>query len=163
MKKISPISEKVVCGFVIFLLSIIATGLLVKYTDKIILVITAYICIIFAVLSLIRLCYFTPHITIDSNRIKVFDFPLFATNGFYDKKRSLILYNSEIDLNEVEEIELVKLTKKERKSCIGYNHLFNKYLKFHLKSGKPKYIHIGSYSNYQIDRIIKLAKNETKE
>ena len=34
---------------------------------------------------------------------------------------------------------------------------FNKYLKINLKYGNPKYVYVGNYSKYQINKIIKLA------
>lgn len=143
----------------ILLLSVISIVLFVNYNSETIFITIAYICIAFIVLALLKLLSFPSHIIIDNNRIKVFDFPLFATNKFYSKKRSIILWNSEIDTNEVEEIELIKLTKEEQKKYVGYNHLFNKYLKFNLKYGNPKYVYIGNYSNYQIKKFIQIIEN----
>ena len=160
MKKIYSLLERSICIFAILLLSIIAIILFVKFNSNIILVIMAYICIIFIVVAVLKLLSFSSYIIISNSMVKVFDFPLFATNKFYDKKRSLILYNNEIDINEVEKIELIKLTKEEQKKYIGYNHLFKKCLKFNLKYGNPKYVYVGNYSNYQIKKIISLASNK---
>lgn len=76
------------------------------------------------------------------------------------KKRSLILYNSEINIDDVEKGEKITLTKEEQSKYIGYKHIFKKYLKFHLKYGNPKYVYVGNYSNYQINKIIKLISNK---
>jgi hypothetical protein len=93
--------------------------------------------------------------------MKVYDFPLFATNKFYDKKRSLILWNSEIDINEVKSVELVKLTKEQKKKYIGYNHLFDTFIKVILNySNSDKYIYVSIYSKKQIKKIIEMLKNK---
>lgn len=163
MKKIYSIFERFVCILAILLLSLIATILFVKFNNEIILVVMAYACIVFIVVAVMKLFFIPSHIIIKENSLKVYDFPLFATNKFYKKKRSLILYNGEIDINEVEKIELVKLTKEEQKKHIGYNHLFNKYLKFHLKYGNSKYVYISNYSKSQIEIIINIMKEKIKK
>lgn len=92
--------------------------------------------------------------------MKFYDFPLLATNKFYDKKRSLILWNSEIDINEVKGVELVKLTKEQKKKYIGYKHLFDRYIKVSLNcSNSDKYIYVSIYSKTQIKKIINLLNN----
>lgn len=157
MKKIYSIFERLVCIFSILLLSLIAVILFLKYNSEIVLVITAYICIVFIIVALLKLFSFPSHIIIKDNNVKVFDFPLLATNKFYIKKRSMILYNSEININDVEKIEIITLTKEEQNNYIGYKHIIGKYLKFHLKYGNPKYVYVGNYSNYQIKKIIELS------
>ena len=67
-------------------------------------------------------------------------------------------YNSEININDVEKIEVITLTKEEQKKYIGYKHILKKYLKFQLKYGKSKYVYVGNYSNHQIKKIIEYAK-----
>ena len=62
--------------------------------------------------------------------------------------------------SEIKNIEIVKLTKEEKQTKVYYKHWFNKYLKINMKYGNPKYVYIGNYSNYQIEKIIKLFKNE---
>lgn len=157
MKKIYSIFERLVCIFLILLLSLISVILLLKYNSEIILIVIAYICIVLIIAALLKLIYLPSHIVIGNNTVKVFDFPLLATNKFYVKKRSLILYNSEININDVEKIEIITLTKEEQNKYIGYKHILKKYLKFHLKYGNPKYVYVGNYSKYQINKIIKLA------
>ena len=158
MKKIYSILERLVGIFTIFLLSIIAIILFANYNSKIVFVIIAYTCIVFIVLVFLKLFSFPSHIVISNSRVKVFDFPLLATNKFYVEKRSLILWNNEIARNEIEKIELIKLTKEDEKKYIGYNHMFNKYLRFELKYGNFKYAYVGNYSKNQIAKIINIIK-----
>lgn len=66
-------------------------------------------------------------------------------------------YNSEININDVEKIEIITLTKEEQNKYIGYKHILKKYLKINLKYGNPKYVYVGNYSKYQINKIIKLV------
>ena len=85
-----------------------------KYNSEIIFVVTAYVCVILTTVSLLKLFSFSSHIVIRNNNVKMFDFPLLATNRFYDKKRSLILHNNEINIDDVEKIEIITLTKEEQ-------------------------------------------------
>lgn len=158
MKKIYSIFERLICISSILILSLIAIILFLKYNSEIILVIIAYTCVVLIVLALIKLVSIPNHIIINDNKIKVYDFPLFATNKFYNKNRSLISYNSEIEIKDIEKIELVTLTKKEQNNYIGYKHLQKKYLKIFLKYGNPKFVYVGSYSKNQIKQIIKLLQ-----
>ncbi len=160
MKKIYSIFERLVCISLILLLSLIAVILFSKYNSEIIFVVIAYVCVVLIIIALLILFTFPSHIVIRDNMVKVFDFPLFATNKFYVKKGSLILYNSEINIDDVEKVEKITLTKEEQSKYIGYKHIFKKYLKFHLKYGNPKYVYVGNYSNYQIKKIIKLICNK---
>jgi len=82
------------------------------------------------------------------------------SNEFYVKKRSLILNNNEINIDEVEKIEIITLTREEQLKYIGYKHLSRKYLKLNLKYGNQKYVYVGNYSKYQINKIIKLIINK---
>ncbi|MBQ9125647.1 MAG: hypothetical protein IJY13_03210 [Clostridia bacterium] len=67
-----------------------------------------------------------------------------------------IEWNYEAFLSEIASVEIVKLTKDEKKSKVYWKHLFNKYLKINLKYGATKYVYIAHYSNAQIKKIIKL-------
>lgn len=158
MKKIYSIFERLIFISSILILSLIAIILFLKYNSEIILVIIAYTCVVLIVLALIKLVFISNHIIINDNKIKVYDFPLFATNKFYNKKRSLISYNSEIEIKDIEKIELVTLTKKEQNNYIGYKHLQKKYLKIFFKYGNPKFVYVGGYSKNQIKQIIKLIQ-----
>lgn len=163
MKKIYALFERLVYIFAILLLSIVAVILLTKYNSHIILVIIAYICIVFIVVAFLKLFSIPNHIVIRNNMVKVFDFPLLATNKFYVKKSGLILYNSEIFINEVEKIEIITLTREEQLKYIGYKHLSRKYLKVNLKYGNPKYVYVGNYSNYQVKKIIQMLLSKSKK
>lgn len=158
MKKIYSIFERLICISIVLILSIIAIILFLKYNSEILSIIIAYTCVALIVLSLIKLFYIPNHIIINDNKIKVFDFPLFATNKFYVKKRGLILYNSEIEINDIEDIQLIILTREEQNKYIRYKHFSKKYLKFSLKYGNPKFVYVGIYSEHQIKQIIKLIQ-----
>ena len=161
MGKVYSIKERIIYTLLIVVLGVFQLKLLLNYSDNITIVIIAYTCVVFIVLALLKLFSFPYHIIVRNNRMKVYDFPLLATNKFYDKKRSLILWNSEIDINEVKGVELVKLTKEQKKKYIGYNHLFDRYIKVSLNnSNNVKYIYVSLYSKSQINKIIKLLNNK---
>lgn len=161
MKKIYSIKERIIYLLLIVVLGLFQLTLLLNYSDNITIVIIAYACVVFIVLALLKLFLFPYHIIVRNNRMKVYDFPLLATNKFYDKKRSLILWNSEIDTNEVKGVELVKLTKEQKEKYIGYNHLFDRYIKVSLNySNSDKYIYVSIYSKTQIKKIIKMLTNK---
>ncbi len=154
-KKVFSLCERVICILTVVFCTIVSIMLLIHFNGDISFVVLAYVCIVFDVTALLKMFVIPFRIVIGNNRIKVFDFPLLATNKFYKKKRSLILWNSVIDVDEIEKIELIKLSKEEQKQYVGYKHLFNKYLKFTLKYGSSKYVYVGCYSNCQIKKIIK--------
>ena len=105
MKKIYSIKERIIYLLLIVVLGLFQLTLLLNYSDNLTIVIIAYACVIFIVLALLKLISFPYHIIVRNNRMKVYDFPLLATNKFYNKKRSLILWNSEIDTNEVKGVD----------------------------------------------------------
>ena len=161
MEKVYSIKERIIYTLLIVVLGVFQLKLLLNYSDNITIVIIAYTCVVFIVLALLKLFSFPYHIIVRNNRMKVYDFPLLATNKFYDKKRSLILWNSEINIDEVKTVELVKLTKEQKTKYIGYNHLFNRYIKVSLNnSNSDKYIYVSIYSKSQINKIIKLLNNK---
>lgn len=163
MEKVYSIKERIIYTLLIVVLGLFQLILLLNYSDNITIVIIAYTCVVFIVLALLKLFSFPYHIIVRNNRMKVYDFPLLATNKFYDKKRSLILWNSEIDINEVKGVELVKLTKKQKEKYIGYNHLFDRYIKVSLNySNSDKYIYVSIYSKAQIKKIINLLNKMNK-
>ncbi len=61
--------------------------------------------------------------------------------------------------SEIESIEVVRLSKEEKRKYTSARFLFSKYLKVNLKFGHSKYVYISHYSNYQIKRIIKMLTN----
>lgn len=71
-----------------------------------------------------------------------------------------LLWNQSMFITEIKNIEIVKLTKEEKQTKVYYKHWFNKYLKINMKYGNPKYVYIGNYSNYQINKIIKIASGK---
>ena len=96
------------------------------------------------------------YIELTKDKVKILNNPLFATNKFYVQKRNLISWNNEIDLKEVEKIEIIKLSKNDKKKYIGYNHLFSKYIKVYIKnSNANKYVYISIYTKKQIMNLLK--------
>ena len=160
MKKIKSLYEILIYSSLIMLLSIIVVIIIMKYNSNTILVIIAYMCIAFIAVAIIKLLAIPSYIIINDNQVKAINYPLLATNKYYEGKRSLILYNREIYINDIEKLELIKLTKEEQITYTGYRHLFNKYLKFSLKYGSPKYIYVGIYSTHQIDKIIEFINRK---
>lgn len=58
-----------------------------------------------------------------------------------------------LHLDEVESVELVKLSKAEKLDYVGARLLFSKFLQVTLKYGHKKYIYVSHYSNKQIRKI----------
>lgn len=56
--------------------------------------------------------------------------------------------------SEIESIEIVKLSKEEKRKYTSARFLFSKYLKINFKYGHCKYVYVSHYSNYQIKKII---------
>ena len=67
-------------------------------------------------------------------------------------------YNSNWNIypSEIESIEIVKLSKDEKRNYTSARFLFSKYLKVNLKFGHSKYVYVSHYSNYQIKKIIQI-------
>lgn len=67
-------------------------------------------------------------------------------------------YNSNWNIypSEIESIEVVKLSKVEKRKYTSARFLFSKYLKVNLKYGHSKYVYIAHYSNNQIKKIIQI-------
>ena len=96
-----------------------------------------------------------PKITIDLSCDKVEIFYLVNDNK---NERD---YNSNWNIypSEIESIEVVKLSKEDKRKYTSARFLFSKYLKVNLKFGHSKYVYISHYSNYQINKIIKILTN----
>ena len=58
--------------------------------------------------------------------------------------------------SQIETIEVVRLTKEEKKKYTSAKFWFNKYLKITFKYCNCKYVYVSHYSNKQIKAIIKL-------
>lgn len=103
------------------------------------------ICIAIPVTTMLSL----QKISIDLSCDKV---DLFYLVNFQKNERDLntnwIIYPSEI-----ESIDIVKLSKEEKKKYTSARFLFNKYLKVNLRYGHSKYLYVSHYSNYQIKKI----------
>lgn len=63
-------------------------------------------------------------------------------------------------ISEIKNIEIVRLSEEDKQTKVYYKHWFNKYLKINLKYGNPKYVYVGNYSNYQINKLIKIIKDK---
>lgn len=156
MKKIYSIKERVIYTPLITALGVII-ALLLNHSNNTAILYIVCACIVVAVLLLLKLFQFPYHIVINKDKMKIYDFPLLATNRFYREKRSLILWNSEIFIDEVKSVELVKLSKEQKMKFIGYVHFFNKYIKVSLNnSNGEKYIYASIYSKSQIKKIVTL-------
>ena len=94
-------------------------------------------------------------ITIDLSCDKV---SLFYLVNYRKNDRDLhtnwIIYPSEI-----ESIEVVRLSKEEKRKYTSAKFLFSKYLKINFKYGHCKYVYVSHYSNSQIKKIIHLLSN----
>lgn len=62
-------------------------------------------------------------------------------------------WNQSIYKEEIVWVELIKLTKEEKKILTSTKFLFNKYLCIKLQSGKEKYVYVATYAPWQIKRI----------
>ena len=78
----------------------------------------------------------------------------FTTSWEKASKNIDIRWNQDVLISEIRDIEVVKLTKEEKRTKVFYKHWFNKYLKINLKYGNPKYVYVGNYSPRQIKKII---------
>ena len=74
-----------------------------------------------------------------------------------------ISWNQNTFLSEIANVEIVKLTKEEKKSKVYWKHWFNKYLKISLKCGGEKYVYVANYSKDQIQQIIKLLTAQSEQ
>ena len=61
--------------------------------------------------------------------------------------------------SEIESIEVVRLSKEEKRKYTSAKFLFSKYLKINFKYGHCKYVYVSHYSNSQIKKIIHLLSN----
>ena len=72
-----------------------------------------------------------------------------------DLHTNWIIYPSEIT-----SIEVVKLSKEEKRKYTSARFIFSKYLKVNFKFGHSKFVYVSHYSNYQIKKIIKMLVNK---
>ena len=95
-------------------------------------------------------------ITIDLSRDKV---ELFYLVNF---KKSDLHSNWIIYPSEIERVEIVKLSKEEKKKYTSVRFLFSKYLKINLRFGHCKYVYVSHYTNLQIKKIIQMLTTKIK-
>lgn len=112
------------------------------------LVLTFAICV--AVPAVIILSLQKISIDLSCDKVRMFYLVNFRRND-RDLHSNWIIYPS-----EVESVEVVKLTKEEKRRHTSAKFLFSKYLKVNLRFGHCKYIYVSHYSNYQIKKIIQL-------
>lgn len=109
--------------------------------------------IIFGIIIVLFL--FVRHCKVDYNIANFYYFP-FTTSRYKVSHNIDANWNQKIILSEIKDIEIVKLTKEEKRTKVFYKHWFNKYLKINLISGSTKYVYVGNYTNSQIQKIINL-------
>jgi hypothetical protein len=71
-----------------------------------------------------------------------------------------IRWNQELFISEVLAVNIVKLTKEEKKHKVFYKHIRNKYLEIIIKNGGTKYVYVGNYAQCQIKKIMKILLKE---
>jgi hypothetical protein len=104
-------------------------------------------------------------ITATMQRITI-DLNLNKFEAFYlvnDKKNSMDLQcNWFFYPSEVESVEIVRLSKDERRKYTSANFKFDKYLKVNFKYGNSKYIYISHYSYSQRREIVRMLKRKNQ-
>lgn len=58
--------------------------------------------------------------------------------------------------SEIESIDIVKLSKEEKKKYTSARFVFSRYLKINFRFGHCKYVYISHYSNWQIKNIVQM-------
>lgn len=92
---------------------------------------------------------------IENNEVRFYHIPL--TKGWEKAVNNIdARWNHRFLVSEVAAIEIVKLTKEEKRAKVYYRHWFNRYLKITLKYGAVKYIYVGSYAGLQIRKMMEL-------
>lgn len=117
-----------------------------------------YLVLIFAITFMVPIggTLLFRYCVINNNLIHFHYFP-FTTSRKKAANNIDVKWNQNVFISEIKDIEIVKLTENEKQTKVYYKHWFNKYLKINLKYGNPKYVYVGNYSKYQINKIIKLA------
>ena len=116
-----------------------------------------YLVLIFAIAFMVPIggTMLFRYCVINNNTMYFHYFP-FTTSWNKATNNIDIRWNQDITISEVNDIEIVKLTEEEKQTKVYYKHWFNKYLKINLRYGNPKYVYVGNYSNFQIQKIISL-------
>ena len=117
------------------------------------------VCFIFLIFKAANYILYTDDIVI------IVDEPFWDTNKVINKYSGVMRTNSCVFIEEVEKVELVRLSLKEKRQFVGHRHLWSRYLKVHIKnSSTKKYIYVFGYSWWQIRKIkrILLQKCENR-
>lgn len=96
--------------------------------------------------------FFQRKITLNSDDKKINFFGLGFGSWKTAKKDE---WNYKIYLPDVESIEIIKLSKEDRKRLLGSKQFFHKYFKFNIVYNKQKYIPISMFTKKQIKEILK--------
>lgn len=92
------------------------------------------------------------------NSDKVFFYQMPRASSWEKAKNNIdIQWNQEVFFADIDSVEIVKLTKEEKKTKVYYKHFRNKYLKINMKKDNPKYVYIGGYSESQIKDICRIC------
>ena len=106
--------------------------------------------ICFAVPVTMMFCLQKIEINLSHDKVECFYLVNFAKN-----ERD-IESNWNIHPSEIESIEVVRLSKEEKRKYTSARFVFNKYLKIIHKYGHCKYVYVSHYSKRQIKKIIKI-------
>ena len=115
------------------------------------LVLTFAICIAVPVTSMFTLQKVTIDLSCDKVEL------IYLVND--DKNERDINTNWNIHPSEIQSVEVVKLSKEEKRKYTSALFLFSKYLKITMKYGNVKYVYISHYSNNQIFNIKNMLVN----
>ena len=92
---------------------------------------------------------------IENDEVRFYHMPL--TKGWEKAVNNIdARWNHRFLISEVAAMEIVKLTKEEKRAKVYYRHWFNRYLKITFKYGAAKYIYVGSYAGFQIRKMMEL-------
>jgi tetratricopeptide (TPR) repeat protein len=106
----------------------------------------------------ITLMFSLQKITIDLSCDKVEIFYLVN----YSKNDKDLHFNWIIYPSEIESVEVVELSKEEKRKYTSAKFLFSKYLKITMKYGHTKYVYVSHYSDDQIKNIIQMLTSHKK-
>lgn len=120
-----------------------------------------YLVVIFAITFMVPqgAIMFFRYYVISDNYIHFHYFP-FTTSWAKAANNIDIKWNQNVFISEIKDIKIVKLTKEEMQTKVFYKHWFNKYLKINMKDYNSKYVYVGNYSNYQINKIIRFVEKQ---
>ena len=97
-----------------------------------------------------------PRITIDLSCDK---FEAFYLVNFRRNERDM-LSNWQFYPSQVESVEVVRLSREEKRRYTSARFLFRKYLKVNFRYGHSKYLYVAHYSAWQIKKIIQLLTSK---